>query len=418
MKKWWIGAAVAVVIVIAVLPLTAGVYVAHLYTTEKLYGALGLDKLGAGFGNSIKVISFERGLFGAKGVVALDTGYGTPDLTIEQEFHYGWFLSDQFPYIAMIKTDDSLHIAADEYDDFGNDILPNGVLLNGSSTILPYISASAHYSSVAINQQDIGVIVEPITLDAAYSAATSSVSLRFNVPLVDTPTLYLEDMRVIVDGAYPLQTVRAESYSNIMIKAIKSDDFELSNLSLTATDTLKPNALDTHIVMTVSSVKAEKHLLNSIKLNVDAIDQDFETLEQLVDIAQNMDSSHPQTAYNTLAPLIVQLFDRGAHIAFSGAYNFDTYPSDFTVKISTDPAAQFDLNFIPSLLNKFIVEATATFDLRLVTAVSGVYEANAIKQLVEGGYIQEIKPNTFSANFQLKNGATSLGGKPFPPRGY
>lgn len=416
MKKWWISAAVAVVIIAFALPLSAGLFVGHYYTTEKLYDALLPDQLKANFSadnSPLKVVSFERGLFGAKGVIALSTGYGygEPEWVIEQEFRYGWFLNDQFPYLAIVKTNDTLRVTFDE----AKDILKDGILLSGTSTILPYISASAHYSSEAIRSEVQDIILDPITIDASYSAAASSASLRVNVPLLDMPDLYIEGFRIVSDGAYPLQTVRAESYSTVTLKWLKVREFELNDLSIIATDTLKPNALDTRVAITAASFKAEDlFVANNIRFNFDIIDQDFQTLEQLVEAAQNVDNSNPFGAINTLTPLLIQLSDKGAYVAINGAYNLNTYPSDFNIKIATDPTASFDLNFMPSIAQKFIVDLTATSDLRIMQAFGNDYQTENIKQLIAGGYIQEVSPNVVKATFQLKNGRTTLGGKSFP----
>ncbi|MDR2639202.1 MAG: YdgA family protein [Helicobacteraceae bacterium] len=449
MKKFIVAAIVAIAVIAIAAPISMGFAVDRALNTDKINAKLAeLSGLCAGddLPFEIRVDSYERGLFGAKSVLAFGGAAfdGRDLLTIESDMSFGWFPSSGFPFVSLVKSHDRVRLSGDLLDEARKELpesFQDGVLIEGDSVFTPYASFSGAYASRELNYQERGgsISAKPLTIQVS-GDGKHNLHFALNQPRIETisnddygkpASFLLEDLSARADG--DLGGVGNAS-AELVIKKIafsnrrQTEKVDIDNISVRTAQTPKGGVVDSVAIFAADSigvvssgktVNADKPSYTFAMTGIDA--KGALDLQRRMRDIQCRQAENPQAAMEVFGLIddIFALFDKGVEVSAKFEAAINDAPVNFNASLQTDPKVtlpKFSMSpdYAEKLASKLIINAD-------FSAHQGILELFEIPELVlqmgtESGFVKQ-DGDLWKTDAHFKDNQWIINGKELPFEG-
>jgi uncharacterized protein YdgA (DUF945 family) len=439
MKKF-IAVVIALVAVIAIaVPFSMGFVVQRAFDAEKINAELSKLMGGAPSPLEIRLKSYEKGLFGAKSVVAF-AFEGRDALIVESDMSFGWHPSGAFPFVSLVKSRDRLRLSDELLKDAKNELpepFIDGVFLEGDSLFTPSLSFSGVYASREFNYKEHNnlAVIKPITLKIDTNGkndAHFALDLpRWEVAEGNRFSLVLEEISAKIDGN--LFSYVGDANAEIAIKTIASknraDKVNIDNLSLKSVQKAKGGTLESSMTLAADaiSVVTDEKTINagkpSLTLASTGLDvKATEDIQRKLQDIQSKQAENPMAAMEEVFKLIddiVALFDKGAVFSVKIESEFDNAAINFNASLKTDPSValpKFSMSsdYAEALSAKLIIDAELSAHQAALTALGAPEEG--LQMAAISGFVEE-DGDVWKTDAHFKNNQWVINGQELPFKG-
>ncbi|MDR2034624.1 MAG: YdgA family protein [Helicobacteraceae bacterium] len=195
--------------------------------------------------------SYDRGLFGAKAVSAIlfsesslrGIGSESEILIVESDLSFGWYLSNDFPYLHLVKSHTTFRLS-DELRKQAPIVFDGGKVLEGDIYFTPNFAGKGVFVTPATSFQDT-FDIKPIKIAFNYSPSGNSPHIEIDlssISLRDEEVLF-EGIRLVTDGNL-LDINNDSKYKLLVKKAVITDLIKLENFKIDNAQTIKGNFIN------------------------------------------------------------------------------------------------------------------------------------------------------------------------------
>ncbi|MDR0747840.1 MAG: hypothetical protein LBE89_08160, partial [Helicobacteraceae bacterium] len=429
MKKFAAIAIVAIVAIAAAAPLSMGLFMKSGLSAliEKINAKVA--KISGGSAPfELRLDSYEGGALGAKSVVSLDLGGLDPSgesgvLVIESEFSYGWYFSDSFPFVSLVKGRDTLRISDAIVASGGEElarIFGNGILAESQTRLIPFIYLSGRYAFTGIDfrEEMFQFTFKPSTIQLNTNF-TKDFYLASHSPLITIGDkdgkFHLEEMFFEADG--DMFNIVGNAELELAIKKIEIGSFfSMDRLLIKDSRKREGNALNALLKISAdtltierdckSCLEAEKPIIITKPLiSITANNIDAKTFADLSDRLKSIQeqlandpSSKTLVTIKALKmiPDMASMFDKGAVVAIKAEALIDNDALvSFFIDLRGDssvaiPKFRVDKEYLDELGAKLIKKAVINSELSIHQKALDTMKLSAqqLETFRELGYIE------------------------------
>lgn len=414
MKRFFIVAIAVIGVVIAFAPFAGG-YAAISYYDEE--GAnRWLEEREAPIKVTIEEI--ERGVFGGVRKIGI-VDNGKTQLFVEQSYKFGWFFTDRFPYIAIVKTSDLAPFSDDNASNTNETRGAAKTTISGNAYMLPLVGVNLDYTMNAPDELDADFAFAPPRIKASHNFISRSYDFAFLFPSIsyhsskDGSTLSVEDAVLSANGYLP-QSILSDFTIKFEIKsaAIAEQNKELarlfdyfSELSVEGDD--KQRNINAKIgakqfKLTLSDGKIEVFNDPSASLTFGALDsaliKSFENRLKKLKLDEDLPKAY-------IANMSDNLFDKGAILSVKGEFHRLGKPFMARGSFKTNETIK------KPDLTKIIVDVELEFDLEAITDLPNPKALADFDDLKQKGVLIERDNGLLYARFRYENSTFTINGK-------
>jgi hypothetical protein len=401
MKKAIVCAIVFLALILCLAPIAAS-FLTVSYLNETKIGGFFSD---LDLPITVKIDKLERSLFSAN--LRANVVSGTLILDLEQKYDFGWYLANDFPYIALVKTSDQLRINEKKLKIIKEDGIPpfaDGLILSGESKILPYVGIYANYlvNEFNVKKSDGNVTIAPILCEASFNAINDVYAIALSLPSlyanVQSGDITIEYLSISGAGSYPPSLIN-DGESDIKIKRLEVIGkngvfFETIDFSLNAIAASGETTIDHRLNASAKRLSGAFHsdineTIDDFKLLYELTNLDKEALIELIETKGKGFSANRALSW----------FDKGAKMKIEAGFNIADKPYALLGSFATDKN-----EFIPGL--KPIVDINASFYSLENKLPQIVIEK--LRKAISDGYIIERKDGSLFLHFHSERGATTI----------
>ncbi|MDR2152375.1 MAG: YdgA family protein [Helicobacteraceae bacterium] len=338
----------------------------------------------------LRQVSYDKSLFGAKAVLALtgDAFDGDDAFLLESELSFGWFLSSNFPFVALVKSHDKIRLGDEALKQLADELpegIKDGVLLEGEIVGIPEVSLNGYYASREINFDDerrgTHIEIKPLTI-RVNAKGKHNISFTANLPYFEVNEdgekgVKINGVSLSADGDIfnPVGNAEAEF-------AIDKVDligyFVLDSFKIKGVSKVKGGTIDSVAEYSVEKIDFNEPLGGKIEsiekpyLSLSIADASVEILTRLQDrineLQKGINDRDDRVIEKETTAMIsdfFEIFDKGAvfnikaSVSVNGApLNFEaSYKTDSSIKIPEYSDAQAR-EFVFALIEKSIIDAS------------------------------------------------------------
>jgi hypothetical protein len=447
MKKFIAAAIIVVAIILVASPIAAGYVLKNVSGEEALNAQLtklfGGSIGGGGLGYKVVTKSYESDLFSAKSLVAfalVSPSFEEQEIfLIDSDFSFGWFFSESYPFVSLVKTRDKVRLSEDLLASvIGEELqewIGDGVLLEGETNLIPYFYASGYYASKAVKKTDrrSSFDVAAATIKFSVGAGGKNLDFTLDQPLIDVTNygerVLIEGIRLKIEG--DILDRAGDRKAELSVEKIDATDAaKASNLSLRGWQTAKGSTLDSAVEFSADKIdiyegrsapklRVDKPYAAAETANVD-IKLIVEIQDQIQDI-QAKQVNNPMAALEIfeLIPKLFELFDKGCVFTAKLNLTANDGPVDFFAKLTTDPKVSlpaFSLSetYALGLIKKLIIDVKLSAHKNAIDALEPPH--GAYEQLESSGFFK-LDGDTLSTDARFENNQWVIGGQEAPFEG-